>query len=282
MNNVKLLLRSLQNNKLYNKSWRICSRLSSPLRVLPDFIIVGTQKGGTSSLYAYLVSHPQILRSSHKEVHFFDKKFSKGIDWYRSNFPLFFKLREGVITGEASPYYMYHPQAAKRIASVVPNCKLIFLLRNPVNRAISHFWHEIRLGVEDLPIQVAFDKENERLEEEKEKLLLNGNYYSYAHQHFSYLDRGKYVNQIKTYLKYFPENQILILKSEDFFRDPQNVFNKVIDFLGVDSHLISNMKPRNVGTYRDKVDENLKEELRQYFQPWNEKLYKLLNTDLKW
>ncbi|MFO7955055.1 sulfotransferase family protein [Thioalkalivibrio sp.] len=135
-------------------------------RGLPDFIIIGAQKSGTTSLYAYLSQHPQLFPSSTKEVHFFDggldpsvDTFKKGMPWYRAHFPLRKNMGANQRTFEASPLYIFNPLAPERIANVVPNVKIIALLRNPTERAISHFFHERRRGREPLAIDEALEKE---------------------------------------------------------------------------------------------------------------------------
>ncbi|MEJ2557594.1 MAG: sulfotransferase domain-containing protein, partial [Anaerolineae bacterium] len=121
------------------------------MRVLPDFLIIGAQKCGTDSLFRYLGGHPCIKLASSKEAHYFDLKFDKGINWYRSHFPLIpYKYsvkrlrKQDLITGEATPYYLFHPHAPGRAAAIVPHVKLIVLLRNPADRAYSHYNHEVK------------------------------------------------------------------------------------------------------------------------------------------
>ncbi len=121
-------------------SW-IYRRLTSGSRRLPDFIILGAQRAGTSSLYYYLSQHPQILPAVRKELHFFDDHYRRGLGWYRSQFPT--RGARGTITGEATPYYLSHPHAPARIQRLLPQARLIVLLRNPVERAISHYFFEV-------------------------------------------------------------------------------------------------------------------------------------------
>lgn len=294
MFDIKFLARSLAGNNLYIKSRRqyhsirsgrqYCRIkhkikqnfhvLTSSIRPLPNFIIIGAQKAGTTSLFAYITNHPAVAKSSKKEVRFFDVNFSKGVRWYRHHFPLNAALKEGIIAGEATPGYLYHPHAAKRIASIVPEAKLIVILRNPVDRAISQYWHEIRHGAENLSMQEAFKKEKERLDGERD--------YGYAHVHFSYLDRGIYITQIARYLNYFDRNQIHILKSEDLFRNTQAVFDKVAKFLKITSYKLPDTKPRNIGKYEKETKAKVREELQEYFQPYNAKLSDLKGLEVEW
>src|SRR5229473_3108964 len=144
---------------------------TNPLRLLPDFVIIGTQRGGTTSLYNYLAEHPSIGAASIKEVHFFDTShYKQGLAWYRAHFPPFVQKyytqhvqKQAFITGEASPYYLFHPFAARRMANSLPHVKLIVMLRNPVDRAYSHFYHELEGGHETLPKGTVLDIEERRL-----------------------------------------------------------------------------------------------------------------------
>jgi hypothetical protein len=161
---------------------------------IPRFIIIGAQRCGTTSLYSYLIGHPYVASALQKEIHFFDLNFKKGVSWYRTQFP---QLGEqGFITGEGSPYYIFHPHVPKRIFDTVPRAKLILLLRNPVDRAYSHYHHEVKLGVEPLSFEDAIDREEERLHGQGEKIIADESYYSFNHQHYSYLCRGVYAYQL--------------------------------------------------------------------------------------
>jgi hypothetical protein len=171
---------------------------------LPDFIIIGAQRCGTTSLYNYLTQHPLILSALRKEVHYFDNNFHKGVSWYQAFFPLI-SLRNGYakilsidnshLTGEATPYYLFHPLTPKRIAGLLPQVKLIVILRNPVDRAYSHFLHATRMGFETLSFKEAIAREAERVAAEEARLLDDQSYYSFEHQRFSYIHRGIYHRQ---------------------------------------------------------------------------------------
>src|SRR5258706_3897640 len=190
------------------KQWYRTSRLfyrisTSQLRLLPDFIIIGTQRGGTTSLYYYLTEHPCIAHALMKEVHFFDDHFREGLNWYRAQFPSSLQKyyterirKENFITGESSPYYLFYPPAPKRISEVVPQTRLIVLLRNPVDRAYSHHWLVTQEGKETLSFEEAIEHEEERLAGGREKILADEHYTSFNHRHFSYLARGIYLDQL--------------------------------------------------------------------------------------
>ena len=258
-------------------------------RMEPAFIIVGAQKGGTTSLYDYLVRHSRILPAKEKEVNFFDQKFSKGIDWYLSHFP--FRL-EGSITGEATPNYCIDPRAIRRMAEYFPKAKIIFLLRNPVDRAISHYRHNLRHNSkrwtrkrENLTFENAVRREKGRMESDFSKILLNENHISKYYRHYSYLTRGKYIEQIGYINNFFSRDQVLILKSEDMFSETAKAVQAVLDFLGVQNFILSEYNTSNKNRIQPdsiQISEDFRFELNQYFKPYNEKLYELLGVRYDW
>lgn len=247
---------------------------------MPDFMIVGAQKAGTTSLYAYLTQHPQILSAKEKEVHFFDLNYDRGIEWYASQFPI--ARQHGSITGEATPYYLFHPCVPKRIYNLFPKIKLIVLLRDPVSRAISHYYHEVRLGYEMLSLSDAIAQESARLHGETEKLLSDSTYHSINHQHYSYLARGVYIEQLKYWMTLFPKEQFLILKAEDLYTKPKDIVSQVLEFLGLPDYALSNYEKYNSG--KEKTDNNLAivDQLYEYFHSYNQSLEKFLGIDFDW
>ena len=265
------------------KVLRFYGLLTAQMRMVPDFIIIGTQRSGTTSLYNYLTNHPRILPALMKEVHFFDLAFSKGLNWYRANFPMV-STKEGeqkMFTGEASPYYIIHPHAPTRIASLFPSIKLIVLLRNPVDRAYSHYQHEVKLGFERLSFEDAIKQEPSRLQGEMEKMVGDENYMSFNHRHFSYLARGIYVDQLKNWTKLFPQEQMLIIKSEDFFEWPQKVLSQVFGFLNLPDWSFPGFKVHNRLQYHEMKAET-RDRLSEYFDPFNQSLNNFLRMDFGW
>ncbi|MBL8151206.1 MAG: sulfotransferase domain-containing protein, partial [Blastocatellia bacterium] len=245
-------------------------------------------KCGTTSLYHYLIAHPNIASPAEKQMHFFDNNFNKGLTWYRTHFPSsLYKFyvkevqRQPFQTGEGTPYYIFHPLAPERIAKYLPNAKFILLLRNPVDRAYSHYNHEIRKGTEKLSFEEALDKEPERLEGEIEKMRRDLNYYSFSHQHHTYLSRGVYIDQLLHWTKYFPLEQFLVIKSEDFFEKPPLVVAEIIKFLKLPSWQLEDTNNYNKGSY-SKMEPKIKSRLVDYFRPHNQKLYEFLGRDFGW
>lgn len=193
-------------------------------------------------------------------------------------------MRDGqrTITGEASPYYIFHPHAAKRAAATVPEAKIVALLRNPVDRAYSHYWHNVRDGLEVLSLDEAIDAEEQRISEERERLTNDESYYSKIHRSYSYLSRGIYVDQLKNWYAHFGISQVLILESGELFKDPSGTANRVQEFVGLPARALTpNQEKRNEGEYAPMAPKN-RQRLKEFFEPHNRRLYEYLGVDLGW
>lgn len=260
--------------------WR---RLTAPIRVLPDFAILGAQRSGTTTLYNNIIRHPAIFPASVKEVHFFDLFYQMGRNWYRAHFPTRMAMwrRSGAITGEGSPYYLFHPHAPRRMHETIPNARLIIILRNPIGRAQSHYEHTFRRKLENLPFQDAIAEEPGRLAGETAKILADKSYYSFNHQEYSYLARGLYADQLQAWEKYFPRDQMLVLINEELDADPDATYARIFEFLGVPPFSLGGFVRSNVAKY-DKMSPELRERLAEYFRPHNQRLYEWLGRDLPW
>lgn len=243
-------------------------------RLLPSFVVVGAQKAGTTSLFRYLADHPVVQAPRFKEVHFFDLHWKKGPVWYRSHFPRIPGDR-GRITGEASPYYLFHPRVPERMASVLPQAKILVLLRNPVDRALSHYHWEVGYGNERLSFREALERETEILPRETARILEDDGYRSFAHQHASYLARGRYAEQLRRWLDAFPREQILVLTAEDFFAKTAEAMTRAQRFLGLSEIGGRGYPVHRKGRYKRNVDIP-REELADYFRPFNQELEELL------
>ncbi|MGM0441271.1 MAG: sulfotransferase domain-containing protein [Elusimicrobiota bacterium] len=257
-------------------------------RAIPGFIIIGAQKSGTTSLYSYLGQHPDFIPSYKKEVHYFDTYYHRGFLWYKSHFPYKKQLNNDKITGEASPSYICHPRTPQRIYEKIPDVKLIVLLRNPVDRAISSYMHQKRAGREQLSVMKAFEKEEERTKNSFKKLQENsGNVKKSSKQYrrYTYLERGKYIKQLKKYFKYFSREQIYIKCAEHFFADPRKTVREVFTFLGIDPGFTpENMDPINVTNYEKYPDINdqVYDFLEDYYRSYNQELFKYLRVHYPW
>jgi len=232
---------------------------------LPDFVIIGAQKGGTSFLYHLLTRHPLVEPAARKELHFFDhpEYFDHGAEWYRRCFPrLSAEDGQRSITGEATPYYLFDPPVAKRMAEIVPKARLIALLRNPIDRAFSHYQMQVKRGTEPRTFEEAIEQQDS-----------------------SYMSRGIYVDQLLRWFEFFGKEQMLILKSEDFFERPVETLKVVLTFLDLPDWQPEASKlqqRRHSGTYTQKMDPSTRQRLEAYFEPYNQRLYECLDVDFGW
>src|SRR6266508_3758960 len=186
----------LTNTSVVRAGGRLLAGATSGARMLPGFLVIGTKRGGSTSLYEYLIRHPDVAGCLlTKGSNYFDVNFGRGWSWFRAAFPLAGGRR--TIAGEASPYYMFHPLAPQRIAAALPEVRLIAVLRDPVERAWSHYRYERHRGYEDLPFEEALRREPERLAGEAERMVAEPGYSSFAHRHLAYLARGRYAEQLE-------------------------------------------------------------------------------------
>jgi hypothetical protein len=276
-----------------SRGWRRALRrwrhvLTAPLRVLPDFVVIGAQKGGTSTLRDLLRQHPGLDFSLDSEPHFFDNDFHRGPNWYRAQFPSVFHqarrrraLGYDPVVGEKSPYYLFYPLAPRRVFSLLPQAKLIVMLRNPVDRAYSHYFHEVRQKMEPLTFEQALDAEPERLAGELDRMLRDERYISHTHVTFSYLARGVYADQIQAWQACFGHDQILVLSSDELFSAPDAAYRRVLSFLNLPYTPLKQLRRSNTGRY-PKMEPATRARLVDYFRPHNQRLYDLLGTNFDW
>lgn len=243
------------------------------LRQSPGFIIIGAQKGGTTSLYHYLTEHPDVGTPLKKEIHYFDFNVDKGPDWYLAHFPL---RGEAVVVGEASPSYLPHPDAPGRLYALLPEVKLIALLRHPVDRAYSHHQMNVRKGVETLPFEEAIAREPERLADGGDPSSSQGNW-----RFFSYLSRGFYAEQLERWLTFFPRENMLIIKSEDLYEEPGQIYNQTLEFLGLRAWNRPGFENYKPGEYNG-LNPETRARLIGRFAPHNARLYDLLGRNFGW
>ena len=289
-NNVRL---RLQNHPKLHKfavySHRKYCTLTGCLHVLPDYLILGAQKSGTNSLYWYLRQHPYVKRATTKEILFFDKYYDRGLDWYRVNFPLkiqkdFLKiLGKDLLTGEATERYLDHPLAPYRVKESIPNVKFIILLRNPIDRAYSHYNMRHGAGNEPLSFEEAIQKEQDRTKGEFEKMQKDETYYSMAYFHHSYLDRGIYVDKIKRWMSVFPKEQFLILQSEEFLKNTSSIYKKVLKFLELPEWELLEYEEVGRAEYKHpKMNDDTRQKLIEFFRSHNKRLYEFLGVNYNW
>jgi hypothetical protein len=265
---------------------------TSDRRPLPDFLVVGTKRGGTTSLWNYLIQHPLVPRLfpawNTKSSHYFEENWSRGEAWYRSHFPTV-RHREALESrhggparvGEASPLYMFHPLVPQRVHELMPTVRLIVLLRDPVERANSH-WKERRTeGREPLDFAEALAREDERTIGEWDRIVADPHYFSEPYDWYTYRARGRYLEHLEPWLDRFDRSQFLFLPSEDLYRDARSTYQRVLDFLELPSHDLPNFK-----VYNDRrsapLEPGLRAELTDYYRPYSQALQRRLNMTFDW
>jgi hypothetical protein len=266
---------------------------------LPNFLIVGAMKAGTTSLRGYLRQHEEIYLAR-REVHFFDREhnYRRGMSWYERQFASDQRHRA---VGEKTPAYCFFPRVPERIHRHLPGVKLIWLLRDPVARAHSHYWHLLRKGEERAGFEAIL---KQGLQEEQAGGPVP-----------EYLGKGRYAEQIERYLRLFPRERMLFLLFEDFIRNPKPSLRAIFEFIGVTPDVtIDTQRRRNTGAlprsvslswYSKKLfgdswphqlirklnrsprtgyppmSEETRELLCQYYRPHNRELANLLGSELK-
>jgi hypothetical protein len=262
---------------------------TSSARMLPDFVVAGAQRSGTSSLYRALVQHPNVMSPVlQKGVHYFDLHYDQGLAWYRSHFPLEWsaarvRRRTGAQahTFESSPYYLFHPLAAGRMAHDLPGVRVISLVRDPVERAFSAHAHELARGFETEPFERAVELEAERTAGERERMVADPTYNSARYQHQAYLARGQYVDQLKNLASEIGRDRLLVVDSHRLFEDAEPALREVYDFLGL-SQPDSVVYDKHNARPRAPMDPGLRARLEDHFRPYDEQLAAWVGWTPRW
>jgi hypothetical protein len=258
----------------------------------PDVLIIGTQRGGTSSLFQYLSRHPDVVRSVRKEVEYFSTDHAKGWTWYRAHFPLRLRaalhrlvFRRRLIAFEATPDYLLMPQVAERVAEELPDAKIIALLRDPIERTYSGYKHMMRYGLEERSFAEALQAEPRVLEEELPRIEADPDYDAVPYRRYAYAHRGLYADQLAPWVERFAPDRLLVLEAEELFEDEPGTYLRVLEYLGLrrwlpaEFHNHSNLAPVPAPS---KIDPEVRSRLEDYFRPHNEKLEKLLDRPFRW
>jgi len=253
--------------------------------LLPDFIIIGAARSGTTHLLGQLNAHPNVLPGP-RETHFFDShRYTYGLAWYRLRFPASTARREAVagglhpvLTGESSPSYLSHPNAPARVARGVPEARLLVLLRDPTARAASHWAWSLRQSGETRSFREVVEAEigppgdtaGLRIPRDKrpgDPLVVR---------------RGIYQPQLERWQTHFSRDQVLVIQSERWFRDPVTVMAEVCDYLGLPRLERLPRVMRNRNKPHEPYDPEVLARLREFYRPYNEALADHLDMDLDW
>ncbi len=277
-----------RRRKALEQPRRMARRTTSMLRLRPTFLVIGAQKAGTTSLHEYLVEHPAVLCAATKEVQYFNQLYDGREGWYRSQFPLAarswaVRRRLGVrpAIGEATAAYIFHPRVPERVHAFDPRMKLIAVLRDPVDRAYSHYQMELRWGRESGSFEEALAREEAELPPELELIRRDPTYVSPNGLARSYVARGCYAEQIERWLRFFPREQLLVLTSEELLGDPAEVMSRIAGFLGIPEWRAESYPLRGVREYPP-IPPTTRERLAHTFEPHNRRLEELLGREVPW
>lgn len=262
-------------------------------RMLPAFLVIGAQRSGTSSLYKYLSQHPDLSAPLRKEIGYFSRSYGMSLSWYRSHFPLAARpiltrrfLGHDLATFEATPDYLFHPLAAPRAHALLPEVKLVVLLRDPVARAASQYQHMVRLGFEQLTFEDALAAEDERIAADLERIHTHPDHHPRNLLRFSYVHRGLYADQLQTWQRHYPRHRFLVLPSERMYDDPAGTYAEILGFLGLrpwaprsfPNYSATGLSPRP----EDPLTPSTRRHLAERFHRPNQDLFDLLGTTFAW
>lgn len=276
--------------------WRQWTRDS---RLLPDFLVIGAQRCGTSTLYQYLIQHPCIGGAARKEVSFFDRHFERGLDWYRAQFPTEREkaaalARQPVfLTGESTPNYLLHPTVPGRVAAALPGVRLLVILRDPVERSYSNYHRTVRKGRETRSFAEAVASQIEDPLSDWNEALRRPEHDFGEWRFRQYLSRGLYAHLLEHWLKFFPRDRLLALSGEEFFKEPRVTLNRVCDFLGIPgwteaafqstaAQPTGSWLARKYDYKNPPMEEAVRRQLREFYRPQNQRLYALIGQDFGW
>jgi hypothetical protein len=270
------------------RAYVLAGTATAGLRVRPDFIMIGAQRCGTTSLFRALLAHPQVIRPTfHKGVNYFDLNYYHSMRWYRGHFPVAGPAARrtapygGPVVFEASGYYLYHPFALERIACDMPSVKLVVMLRDPVERAFSAYKHELARGFECESFERALELEDSRLAGEINRMRADPHYESLAHRHHSYRHRGHYADQLERVFRFFGRDQVHVMDSEAFFAQPVAEYQRLLIFLGLRPFELA-----SIGRYNARpgaaMEPGTAHMLAEYYRPHDARLASLLGRAPRW
>ena len=257
------------------------------IRVIPDFLVIGAKRCGTTSLYQHLSEHPCISRSPRDNIGFFNENYHLGINWYKSLFPtIFYKKKmesknKHCLFFDVTSTYMEEELTAKNVYEVNPNQKIIVILRNPVDRAYSHYHVNVKEKSEKRSFEDAVFEEMNRIKSERIIQNKNKNLRVFTPNNIHYLKKGFYALQLKSWFKIFPREQILVLSTEEFQEDQNLIYKKIFDFLNIPNMKIKSTEKMEKGNYTH-MKHDTRNLLLDYFRQCNHELFELINSEFDW
>ena len=285
MNNNSLKTRNCYRIVYHQLLKRNIFALTGSIRVLPDFLVIGAKRCGTTSLFYHLPEHPCISKSPHDNMGFFNDNFHLGVNWYKSFFPTIFtrnKIKSefgNFLAFDVTTTYMEEESTANNVYQIKPNMKIIVILRNPVDRAYSQYHLNLREKAEKRSFEDAMEENmNELNKESYERYEIKP---KFSVEENNYLKKGLYAQQLRHWLNIFPMESMLILSTEEFESNQQVIYNKIFEFLNISQFEVKNTEKMEKGSYPQMKSET-RSLLLDYFRSHNNELFKLINKKFDW
>ena len=285
MNNNSLKTRNCYRIVYHQLLKRNIFALTGSIRVLPDFLVIGAKRCGTTSLFYHLPEHPCISKSPHDNMGFFNDNFHLGVNWYKSFFPTIFtrnKIKSefgNFLAFDVTTTYMEEESTANNVYQIKPNMKIIVILRNPVDRAYSQYHLNLREKAEKRSFEDAMEENmNELNKESYERYEIKP---KFSVEENNYLKKGLYAQQLRHWLNIFPMESMLILSTEEFESNQQVIYNKIFEFLNISQFEVKNTEKMEKGNYPQMKSET-RSLLLDYFRSHNNELFKLINKKFDW
>lgn len=254
---------------------RIRTRQFAP-RSLPDFLVIGAQRSGTTTLFEYLSAHDSVRPPVRKEVHYFSSHYSRGVRWYRAHFPVALARVRPWQTFECTPYYLVHPQVPERVRRDLPDARLVAVLRDPVERLLSQYRMNVSRGIETRSLRAAIAAEQALEDGPAEDRSSPAERRTY-----SYLARGRYAEQIERWFAQFPREQLHLIDFDDLVHRPQATLEAVFQFLRLES--VRDSATFHAGYRTDhSVPGPEANELREYYRAYDDRLSEVAGRTFRW
>ena len=285
MNNNSLKTRNCYRIVYHQLLKRNIFALTGSIRVLPDFLVIGAKRCGTTSLFYHLPEHPCISKSPHDNMGFFNDNFHLGVNWYKSFFPNIFtrnKIKSefgNFLAFDVTTTYMEEESTANNVYQIKPNMKIIVILRNPVDRAYSQYHLSVRQTAERRSFEDVVEENMNRLNKESHER--HETKPKFSAEEDNYLKKGLYAQQLRHWLNIFPMESMLILSTEEFESNQQAIYNKIFEFLNISQFEVKNTEKMEKGNYPQMKSET-RSLLLDYFRSHNNELFKLVNKKFDW
>lgn len=274
-------LKNIYQNFRYIIIGRKFKGITAAQRKLPDFLVIGGKRCGTTTLFEFLRQHQMIAEPVIDHMGFFDDNYSIGINYYKSFFPIKTEETAKKLDYDVTTSYLTSPFVAERVAKEIPNVKIIVLLRNPTSRAWSDYNASQKKDVSEEQFQSYIDDELQELEASDFEEKVSKNDYNMSEPFSNFIKKGLYAVYLKKWLKLFPRKNFLFISTESFSKDENKVFKQIFDFLGLSNFEIHKLQRMSKGNY-EKLNPKIKNKLDLFFASHNDELFKLINEKYDW